>query len=80
MKCFISIMTMRIRWDLVLVIRECTIGVSRKGKGYVSINFVARKMDSSKTKVRNIKITRMMMLGQVAKHLFNFTLTKMGSG
>jgi len=48
-----------------------------KGEGYVCVNFVVRKRDSSKTKVKNIKITRMLMLGQVARHLFSFTLMKM---
>ena len=43
-------------------------------------NFVVGKRDLSKTKVRNIKIIPMLMLGGVARCLFNLTLMRMRSG
>jgi len=61
-KHFTFTMIMRIRLDLVFFIQRHTAGVSRKDEGYVCVNFVIRKRDSSKTKVRSIKITQMFML------------------
>ena len=52
-------------FDLLFDIQARAIDVSPKKEGYVCVNFVVRKRDSSKTKVRNIKITQMWMLGQV---------------
>jgi len=66
-------------FDLLFDIQARAIDVSPKKEGYVCVNFVVRKRDSSKTKVRNIKITQMWMLVQVARHLVRFTLMKTGS-
>jgi len=56
------------------------IDVSPKKEGYVCINFVVRKRDSSKIKDRDIKTTTMWMSGLVVSDLFSFTLMKVGIG
>ena len=55
-KCFISTMIVCIRLDLVFDSQGCATNVSPKEKGYICFKFVVGKKDSSKTKVRNIKI------------------------
>ena len=59
---FIFTMIMLMRLDSVFVILGRATGISRKNEVYACVNFVVEKRDSSKRKVRNIKITRMLML------------------
>ena len=79
-KRFTSIMIIRIRLDSMFFIQRHRIGVSREEEGYVYINFAVGKIDLSETKVRNIKIMPILMLGHVARCLFSITSMRMGSG
>jgi len=69
MRRLIFTMTMRIRLDLVFVIQRRAIDVRAKEEDYVYVNFAVGKRGSSKVKDKDI-----------ARHLFSFTLMKMGIG
>ena len=59
-KHFTSTITMHTRLDLVFGIQRCGIDVSPKEEAYVCANFVVRKQDSSKIKVKIIRTIRIL--------------------
>jgi len=80
MRHLIFIITMHIRLDLVFVIQGLTIDVRAKEEGFVYVNGVVGKRDSSQIKDKDIKTMAMWMSRLVARHLFSFTLIKIKIG